>query len=118
LVSCQRAPALTGNVAKRRPRLEAGEGILLAASVYAAVMVRPLQRGAAKAVDDFIESVGGTIVVIDRCIARRAAGASHRRLRLPDALSLATAREASARLLTLDRRPNTIFAREMKRGRN
>jgi len=99
-----------------RPRLAAGEEIMVAASVYAEVMVRPLQRGADKAVDDFVDGIGGTIVALDRDTARRAAQlrASHRALRLPDALSLATALVRGAEFLTLDRRLKKIAAGEQR----
>jgi predicted nucleic acid-binding protein len=89
-----------------RPRLAAGEEIFIGASVYAEVMVRPLARGTGGRVDEFIDAIGATVLAIDREIARRAAGlrARHRSLRLPDALSLATALMAGADLVTLDQR--------------
>jgi predicted nucleic acid-binding protein len=89
-----------------RPRLAAGEEILIGASVYAEVMVRPLARGTGGTVDEFIDAIGATVLAIDRELARRAAGlrARHRSLRLPDALSLATALVAGADLVTLDQR--------------
>jgi predicted nucleic acid-binding protein len=89
-----------------RPRLAAGEEILIGASVYAEVMVRPLARGTGERVDEFIDAVGATVLAIDRELARRAADlrARHRSLRLPDALSLATALMAGAELVTLDQR--------------
>lgn len=97
-----------------RPRLAAGEQILVAASVYAEVMVRPTQRGSDAKVDEFLEAMSATIVAIDRPIARRAAQlrARHRSLRLPDALSLATALASGAELLTLDQRLKRIAGRE------
>ncbi len=87
-----------------RPRLTAGDRLILAASVYAEILVHPIKRNADDAVDEFIAAIGADIVGIDRDIARRAAQlrASHRGLRLPDALSLATALATSAQLLTLD----------------
>lgn len=97
-----------------RPRLAAGEQILVAASVYAEVMVRPTQRGSDDKVDEFLEAMSATVVAIDRPIARRTAQlrARHRSLRLPDALSLATALAKGAELLTLDQRLKRIAARE------
>ena len=93
-----------------RPRLAAGDRIMLAASVYAEVLVFPLRRGSDEAVDDFIAAIGAEIVPLDRQIARRAAQlrASHRSMRLPDALSLATALATDAELLTLDQRLRKI----------
>lgn len=89
-----------------RTRLAAGERILIAASVYAEILVRPLQRGSDHIVDAFITAIGAKVVPIDRDIARRAAQlrGSHRALRLPDAISLAAALVAGAEFVTLDRR--------------
>jgi predicted nucleic acid-binding protein len=89
-----------------RPRLAAGGEILIGASVYAEVMVRPLARGTGGRVDEFIDAIGATVLAFDRELARRAADlrARHRSLRLPDALSLATALMAGAGLVTLDQR--------------
>jgi predicted nucleic acid-binding protein len=97
-----------------RPRLAKGAQILIAASVYAEILVRPLQRGSDQAVDAFIDAIGATVVPIDRVIARRAAQlrGSHRALRLPDATSLATALVADAEHVTLDRRLGKIVAAE------
>lgn len=87
-----------------RPRLTAGDRLILAASVYAEILVHPIKRNADDAIDEFVDVIGADIVAIDRDIARRAAQlrASHRSLRLLDALSLATALAAGAQLLTLD----------------
>jgi predicted nucleic acid-binding protein len=89
-----------------RPLLGGGAAIVIGASVYAEVMVRPLARGVGDRVDEFVDAVGATVVPIDRDLARRAAGlrARHRSLRLPDALALATALTAGAEMVTLDRR--------------
>jgi predicted nucleic acid-binding protein len=89
-----------------RPRLAAGDEILIGASVYAEVVVRPLARGTGGRVDEFIDAIGATVPAIDRELARRAARlrARHRALRLPDALSLATALTVGAELVTLDQR--------------
>lgn len=97
-----------------RPRLAAGEQLLIAASVYAEILVRPLQRGSDHTVDAFINAIGAKIVPIDRDIARRAAQlrGSHRALRLPDAISLATALVAGAEFVTLDRRLGKTAERE------
>jgi predicted nucleic acid-binding protein len=97
-----------------RPRLAAGEEILIGASVYAEVMVRPLARGSGGTVDEFIEAIGATVLAIDREPARRAADlrVRHRSLRLPDALSLATALKAGADLVTLDPRLGRVARSE------
>lgn len=89
-----------------RPRLAAGDRILLSASVYAEILVRPLQQATEATVDGFLDAIGATVVPLDRPLARRAASlrARHRGLRLPDAFSLATALAADADLLTLDQR--------------
>ena len=89
-----------------RPRLAAGDRIVVGASVYAEVLVYPLKHGSDQAIDDFLTAIGAGIVAVDRDIARRAAQlrATHPSLRLPDALSLATARATKADLLTLDQR--------------
>jgi predicted nucleic acid-binding protein len=89
-----------------RPRLAAGEQVIVSASVYAEVMVSPLQRGTEATVDAFFDAIGATVVAVDRAIAYRAAQlrARHRSLRLPDALPLATALVHDAELLSLERR--------------
>ncbi len=97
-----------------RPRLGAGQQIIVGASVYAEVMVRPMQSGDESKVDEFLDAISATVVSIDRRLARRAARlrARHRSLRLPDALSLATALESDAALITLDHGLRRIAARE------
>ncbi len=89
-----------------RPRLAAGDRVVVGASVYAEILVHPLKRGSEQAVDDFLTAIGADIVAVDRDIARRAAQlrATHPSLRLPDALSLATAHATKSDLLTLDQR--------------
>jgi predicted nucleic acid-binding protein len=97
-----------------RPCLGAGAQIVIGASVYAEVMVRPLARGTGAKVDEFLDAIGATVLAIDRELARRAAGLRmrHRSLRLPDALSLATALMAGADLVTLDQRLRRVARRE------
>ena len=99
-----------------RDRLADGDDILVGASVYAEVMVRPVQRGADTAVDAFLEAIGATVVPVDRGVARLAAQlrARHRSLRLPDALALATALACGAELLTLDQGLRRIAARKRR----
>ena len=96
-----------------RPRLTAGDELLIGASVYAEVIIRPLQQGTDATVDGFLEAAGVRLVPTDRVIARRAARlrADNAALRLPDALSLATALVNDAALLTLDKKLKRIAQR-------
>ena len=93
-----------------RPRLAAGDRIVIAASVYAEILIQPIKRNADKAIDEFISAIGADIIAIDRDIARRAAQlrATHSRMRLPDALSPASALATGADLLTFDHRLGKI----------
>jgi predicted nucleic acid-binding protein len=106
-------------VGELRRRLAAGDEILIGASAYAEVMVRPLARGTDAKVEEFLDGLGVRVVPIDRAVARRGAElrARHRSLRLPDALSLATAMLTDAEVLTLDRRLRRVAARERPRAR-
>ena len=100
-------------VAELRPRLAAGDELLVAASVYAETIMRPLQEGTDATVDQFLDAAGISIVPIDRAVARRAAAlrAEHEPLRLPDAMSLATAITTSSALVTLDKKLQRIARR-------
>ena len=100
-------------VAELRPRLAAGDELLAAATVYAETIVRPLQQGTDATVDEFFDAAGISIVSIDRAVARRAAvlRAEHQSLRLPDAISLATAIVSDSALLTLDKKLRQIARR-------
>jgi predicted nucleic acid-binding protein len=100
-------------VAELRPRLVAGDELLVGATVYAETIVRPLQQGTDATVDSFLDAAGITVVPVDRAVARRAAQlrAEHTSLRLPDAMSLATALATDAALLTLDKKLNQIARR-------
>jgi predicted nucleic acid-binding protein len=100
-------------VAELRPRLAVGDKLLAAATVYAESIVRPLQQRTDATVDEFFDAAGISIVPIDRAIARRAAvlRAEHQSLRLPDAMSLATAIETDSALLTLDKKLRQIARR-------
>jgi predicted nucleic acid-binding protein len=93
--------------------LAAGDELLVAATVYAETMVRPLQRGADATVDQFFDAAGISIVAIDRSIARRAATlrAEHHSLRLPDAMSLAAAIVRDSTFLTLDKKLRRVARR-------
>ena len=100
-------------VAELRPRLAAGDELLAAASVYAETIVRPLQEGTDATVDEFFDAARISIVPIDRAVARRAAAlrAEHESLRLPDAMSLATAITTGSALVTLDKKLRRIARR-------
>jgi predicted nucleic acid-binding protein len=100
-----------------RPRLTDGDEILIGATVYAEVMVRPLQQRSDATVDGFLDAAGVRFVPTDRAIARRAARlrADHSALRLPDAMSLATALGSDATLLTLDKKLQRITRQVQRR---
>jgi predicted nucleic acid-binding protein len=100
-------------VRELRPRLTAGDELLVGATVYAEAIVRPLQQGTDATVDAFLDEAGAAVVPIDRTVARRAADlrARHTSLRLPDAMSLAVALEANASFLTLDRKLQRVADR-------
>jgi predicted nucleic acid-binding protein len=93
-----------------RRAIASGETLVVPVSAYAEVLVAPYRRdaGSAAVVDSFIDALPATVKPITREIARVAAQLRARhgtRLRLPDALVVATALELSAdRLLTTDRR--------------
>ena len=94
------------------PYLAPGHRVVLGASVYAEALVRPLSLGRPEIVDDFLAAARVRVLDITPQVARRAAAlrAEHRGLRLPDALSLASALDAGAELLTLDDRLSRIAA--------
>jgi predicted nucleic acid-binding protein len=100
-------------VGELRPRLTAGDELLVGATVYAEAIVRPLQQGTDATVDAFLNEAGAAVVPIDRAVARRAADlrARHPSLRLPDAMSLAVALEANASFLTLDKKLQRVVDR-------
>jgi predicted nucleic acid-binding protein len=97
-----------------RDRLAGGDEVLVPASVYAEVLVRPLQRGTAGVVEEFLSAIQATVVTMDRELAGRAAElrARHRSLRLPDAFVLAVTLQSDAALLTYDQRLRRVVARE------
>lgn len=94
--------------------LAASDEIFMCATTYAEVLVRPLQQGSDATVDQFLAAIVARIVDVDRALARSAAElrARHPRLRLPDALALATAGRTDAQLLTLDHDLQRIAANE------
>ncbi|HUB04255.1 MAG TPA: PIN domain-containing protein [Solirubrobacteraceae bacterium] len=100
-------------VAQLRPRLAAGDELLIGATVYAETIVRPLQQGTDATVEQFLDSAAIAVVPIDRAIARKAAAlrAEHASLRLPGAMSLATAIATGSTLLTLDKKLRRLARR-------
>lgn len=84
--------------------------LVVSASAYAEILVAPLRQGAASgdAVDAFLEALPASVEPATREIARRAAELRARhgtRLRLPDALVVATAAVLGARrVITTDAR--------------
>jgi predicted nucleic acid-binding protein len=98
-----------------RPHLAGGDDILIAATAYAEVIVKPLQHGTDGTVEQFLAAVGAHVVDVDRAVARRTAQlrGRHSALRLPDAVSLTAALVSNARLLTLDRALRRIADREL-----
>ena len=86
----------------------AGDRFAMAASAFAECMVGPARRGerALTIVDELVQRLPIDVVDLDARIARGAAQlrARHARLRLPDALVIATADAQGAdRLITTDR---------------
>jgi predicted nucleic acid-binding protein len=76
------------------------------ASAAPEIMVPALRQRRGDDIDRLIDRLRVEIVTVDREVARRAAElrATHRTLRLPDALVLATAQLRGGRLLTFDER--------------
>lgn len=83
------------------------DDLRLPASAYAECLVEPAAKGKLAQARGHIAALGFVVVPLDAAIAERAAAfrTGRRRLRLPDALVLATADELEADLvLTGDRR--------------
>ncbi len=80
---------------------------VIPASVYAESLVAPSRRGdeAVRLFDEALGALPARVQPITAAIARRAAAlrASHDRLRLADALVLATAEDLDGNVLTADR---------------
>ncbi|CAN5652049.1 hypothetical protein BH20CHL7_BH20CHL7_14020 [soil metagenome] len=87
-----------------------GDRLIVPASAYAEILVAPLRRSPAngQAVDDFLEALPASVEPATKRIARQAAELRARhgsRLRLPDALVVATAIVLEARrVVTTDAR--------------
>jgi len=82
----------------------AGTALLAPASAYSEALVAFARAGRTADARYAISAMGITVVAMSQAIAERAAEirAQHERLRLPDAIVLATARELGAELLTYD----------------
>ncbi len=80
--------------------------VIVSAVAYSESLVAPTAKGEAWRVDAMLADAGARIVAVDAVIARRAAvlRAAHSGLRLPDAMTLATAILGDAELLTFDQR--------------
>ncbi len=93
-----------------RPWLTGEHELHMGAGAYAEILIRPLRGHTDARVDAFLDAANVQIVTIDRALARSAAKlrARHRSLRLPDALSLATALSLSAELATFDQQLQRI----------
>ena len=83
-----------------------GRRLLLPASAYSETLVAFARAGRLDEARQAIVAIGVVVVPLTDAIAERAAGlrARHERLRLPDAIVLATAEELDANLLSYDRR--------------
>jgi predicted nucleic acid-binding protein len=83
-----------------------GNQLLLPASAYSETLVAFARAGRLDDARRAITAMGITIVPLTDTIAERAAElrARHTRLRLPDAIVLATAREMGGSLLSYDRK--------------
>jgi predicted nucleic acid-binding protein len=83
-----------------------GRQLLLPASAYSETLVAFARAGRLDEARQAISAMGVTVVSLTDTIAERAAElrARHDRLRLPDAIVLATAQEVGGRLLSYDRR--------------
>ncbi len=84
----------------------AGQRLLLPASAYSKTLVAFARAGRLSEARNAIADMGIAVIPLTGSIAERAAElrANHERLRLPDAIVLATAQEESGELLSYDRR--------------
>jgi predicted nucleic acid-binding protein len=88
----------------------AGTALVTPASAYSEALVAFARAGRTADARYAIGAMGITVVAMSQAIAERAAEirAQHERLRLPDAIVLATARELGAELLTYDDRLDKV----------
>jgi predicted nucleic acid-binding protein len=85
---------------------QAGEQLLVPASAYSEALVAFARAGRIGDAREAIAAIGITVTPLTAKVAEQAAElrARHERLRLPDAIALATARELDGELLSYDRR--------------
>jgi predicted nucleic acid-binding protein len=83
-----------------------GQQLLVPASAYSEALVAFARAGRTHDAREAIAAMGITVTPLTDTIAEQAAElrARHERLRLPDAIVLATARELDGELLSYDRR--------------
>lgn len=83
-----------------------GQQLLLPASAYSETLVAFARAGRLDDARQTVIAMGVTVMPLTDTIAERAAElrARHERLRLPDAIVLATAQELGGKLLSYDRR--------------
>jgi len=93
-----------------RLRELADRPLLMAMSTYSEILVGMINEHREEVVEGLLERAPIELVPSSRSIARSAAAlrAAHGALRLPDALSLATALERGAELITFDKRLRRI----------
>ncbi len=72
-------------VGELRRRLADAEQLIVGTSVYAEVMIRPLQQGTDAKVDEFLDATGTLVLAVNRSLAG-----------VPPSCALATARCVSA----------------------
>jgi predicted nucleic acid-binding protein len=92
----------------------AGQDLLAPASAYSEMLVAFARAGRLGDARQAVAAMGITVVVLTAAIAERAAAlrARHERLRLPDAIVLATAQEHGGELLSYDRGLSRIAGRQ------
>jgi len=90
-----------------------GRRLLLPASAYSETLVAFARAGRLEEARRAITAMGVTVVSLTDTIAERAAElrARHGRLRLPDAIVLATAQEIGGNLLSYDRRLSRLASK-------
>jgi len=88
----------------------AQQSLLLPASAYSEALVAFARAGRVEQAREAIRAMGITVVALTEATAESAAGlrARHDKLRLPDAIVLATARENAGTLLSYDRRLSVL----------
>jgi predicted nucleic acid-binding protein len=95
-----------------------GEQLLVPASAYSEALVAFARVGRVREARDAIAAMGIAVTPLTAAVAERASElhARHERLRLPDAIVLATAHELDGELLSYDRRLVQIARRHGPSG--